>query len=452
MKRKLTALIVLIALLIPVMLASQNEVVIEWIAGKDYRIKTVSQTLDTGINKRLLANNDGLISLDFIEKNNEYIPFLLTLDGRHVYGGQNFTPYFFPGGAVIINAKNKVGVMNNAGKLIVPFKYERILYGDGVFMATDTEKISYYFDVSGKLIFSTSDPIATPYKEGLAYTSNGVYNKEAQLVFKPVVPLLDGFKDGIAAVSTGTEIVLYNAQGGVVGRLPYPKVFAWNAHYLRVGDDQKQFIVDRAGNIYYQLVYNAEFKFDLLDAQGQKLNEQPYDDIRLLENDRIALLYQLHYYFYDMKGKAMTTLPQGALEVFQDGVTLTMQDETIQLFDQEGRRLDAIKGTYLENSLSEGTLIVSAPRKTQDSVVEGYYLYDTKGRQLTFRSMTTITKRHLGVNVVYDEDMGIGYIESLNRFERVFVLEKFFRALMYSGPIALFILFLGFLFVRRYKL
>lgn len=451
MKRKLTALVVLVALLIPVVFASQNEVVIEWIAGKDYRIKTVSQSAETGIDKHQLANNDGLISLDFIEKNNEYIPFLLTLDGRHVYGGQEFTPYFFPGGAVLVNAKNKAGVMNNAGKLIVPFKYERILYGDEVFLAIDSEKVSYYFDLNGKLIFSTADPVAIPYTEGLAYTSNGVYNKQGQLVFRPAVPLTEGFKYGLAAVSTGQEILLYNTQGTLISRLPYTQVFEWNANYLRVGDNSRQYIVDHSNKVYFQLVYNAELKFDFLDAMGKKLNQAPYDDFRLLEGDKVALLYQLQYYFYEMDGSALNGLPGGSLELFQDGVTLRMQDGRIQIHDTSGRKRASIKGSYLENSLSEETFIASVSQAAERGG-RGYYLFDTQGRQLTFRPMTTITKRHLGVNVVYDEEMGIGYIQSLNRFKRVFVMDKFLQTLMYSGPSALLILLLGFLFVRRYKL
>ena len=445
MKRKLFLTITLIMILFPVFFAFRSQSIFYWLTGPDYRIKESVHLLG----ETAVANSDGLISLDFIETDLSRLPFVLNLEGRHLYGGKDFSINFFPGLAIITNSEQRVGVINNAGEVILPFEYDRIIYSDDTFMATRSGQPTIYYNQFGQPLFQTAQAVQTPFSGGLVYLSNGVHNKSGTLIFNPEAPILSGFQDGLGSAMTGSEIIIYQADGTVRARLKYPNIFDLTEGYALVGDDNLRFLVDFEGTIIMRFEYTSEGFFVARRADGTRISDVTYDDVDLLNDQRIALRNRLTYSYYDHTGKALLNPDLNLAEKFQDGYSLSSSRGEVRIYQENGRLVKTISGEYVPDTLSEGTFVVS---RSDLNGEDSQYLYSVRGKQLTYRPMTRIMPRYLGISVVFDTELGIAYLRDEPATQWVFVPSKLMMGATYAFPIGLVVMAVIYLFIRRYKL
>lgn len=445
MKRKLFLTLIVITLLFPVFFAFRSQSIFYWLTGPDYRIKE-SATLD---NEAPLANTAGLISLDYIQEDLSRLPFILNLQGRHLYGGREFTLAFYPGGAIITNNQQKVGVMTSAGDIIIPFDYDRIVYSDETFMATRASMPTIYFNQLGQPLFQTSQAVQTPFSGGLAFLSNGVHNKSGSLIFNPEAPILSGFHDELGYATTGSEVIIYQADGVVRTRLPFSNIYDLIEGYALVGSDSERLLVDFSGQTIMSFQASSPGEFVARTIDSKRLSDSTFDKIVLLPNNRIALRSRLTYQYYDYSGQPIFNPDLALAELFQDGYSVSSSGNQVRLYEESGHLVKTIDGVYVPGSLSEGTLVVSRPDLNgRDS----QFLYSVTGRQLTYRPMSQIMPRNQGISVVFDPEKGIGYLKNEPATQWVFVPSKLVLGAKYAFPIGLSLMALVFLFIRRYKL
>lgn len=444
MKRKLILFIIVIMLLFPVLFAFRSQAITYWLAGPDYRIKeSVSQSGGPAV-----ANSAHLVSLDYIDPDLSRLPFLLDLESRHVYGGSPFTADFFPGGAILINKDNKVGVISDAGEIIIEFEYDRIRYSDDTLMAVAATQPTIYYTAQGQPLFQTSQEVQTPFSEGLVYLSNGVHNTKGELIFKPEAPILKGFKDGVAAAETGSEVIVYEKDGTVLARLPYPKVYDWGHGLVLVGNDSERFVVNYQNEVQLTLTVDSEGLFTLSTPDGNDFGGLEYDLIELLDENRLLLRHRLTYRYFDMSGTPILDPELGFLEPFENGYSLTQSGGKVHLYDETGKHLKSIEGAYVPDSLSEGSFVVVRQSLNGE---DSHYLYTTNGQQKTYRPLSRIMPRTSGINLVFEDGKGVGYIRDEVVTEWVFVPSRLIEGAWYSLPIGLAALVLLIVFSRRRK-
>ena len=445
MKRRLYLLIIALTILIPVVLAFRSQAITYWLTGPDYRIKdNLAPPAQAAV-----ANNGQLISLDFIEADLSRLPFILNLQGHHLYGGRPFQAEFFPGGVILTNRDDKVGVMNDAGQIVVPFEYDRIRYRDDTLMATASGQPTVYYTAAGRPLFQTSQAVQTQFSQGLVYLSNGVRDETGQLIFNPEAPILNGWKRGVAAASNGREIIIYRSDGYVLARLPYPEVFDWTDELVLVGDGANRYLVNYDNERLIRLTPEGNHQFRLMTSDGQTFGDLAYDVIELLADNRLLLRHRLSYRYYDIAGQALFDPAIALLEPFQDGYSLSQSGGMVHIYHESGKLIKSLPGSYVAGSLSEGTLVVSRQSLSgQDS----NFLYAITGRQLTYRPLSQILPRRQGISVVFEASRGIGYLRNEAITEWVFVPSQLIQAGRISLPIGLGLLILLTIFIRRYKL
>lgn len=445
MKRKIFLFIIAIMLLFPVFFAFRSQSIFYWLTGPDYRIKESAHLLG----ETAVANSDGLISLDFIEEDLSRLTFVLNLEGKHLYGGRDFSINFFPGGAIITNNQQKVGVINNDGEVIIPFDYDRIVYSDESFMATRASQPTIYYNHLGQPLFQTAQAVQTPFSGGFVYLSNGVHNKSGSLIFNPEAPILSGFRDGLGYAMTGNEVIVYQDDGQIRARLEYPNMYELIDGYAIVGDNTTRYLVDFSGQVFMTFEYDSQGQFIARGTDGSRMGDVTYDEIRLLPNDQIALRNRLTYRYFNYSGAPLFNPGLTLAEVFQDGYSISSSGGQVRIYQDTGKLVKTIEGDYIPDSLSEGTFVVS--RKDLNGE-DAQYVYSVTGKQLTYRPMTRIMPRYLGISVVFDTEKGTGYLREEPATQWVFVPSKLLLGAKFSIPIGLGIMLLIFLFIRRYKL
>jgi len=442
MKRKIFIMIIAITLLFPVFFAFRSQPITYWLTGSDYRIKE-------SLSQPALANSANLISLDFIEPDLSRMPFLLNLEGQHLFGGRPFSVEFYPGGAILTDKDDKVGVIDDTGQTIIPFDYDRIQYSDDTFMATASGKPTVYYAASGQPLFQTSQPLQTPFSDGLVYLTNGVHDTTGKMIFNPEAPILKGFKDGVAAAANGREIVVYRKDGYILARLPYKEVYDWIDGYVLAGEGDNRVLVNYDNEVLLRLRVEGDGQFVVTTPAGDNFAGLKYDQIELLEEDSLMLRHRLTYRYYDFSGNPLINPNIGLLEPFQDGYSLSQSGGQVQIYHQSGRLVKSVPGDYVADSLSEGTFVVARPSLNgQDS----HYLCSITGKQLSYRPLNRIMPRRFGISVVFQADKGIGYLRDEPATEWVFVPSKLLQAGRWSLPIGAVITLLLYLFIRRYKL
>jgi len=445
MKRRLILFIIVITLLFPVFFAFRSQAITYWLTGPNYRIKESAP----GSGRPATANSARLISLDFIDPDLSRLPFLLDLSGRHVFGGSPFTAEFFPGGAILIDQDNRVGVISDEGEIIIDFLYDRIRYSDDTLMAVAAGQPTVYFTAQGQPLFQTSQELQTPFSEGLVYLSNGVHNRSGEMIFNPEAPILNGFRDGVAAAETGSEIILYQTDGTQVARLPYAKVYDWWDSLVLVGDDTERFVVDYQNDVKLTLTLDPEGQFRLTTPEGNDFGGLSYDLIEMVDPSRLLLCHRLTYRYFSLDGAPLSEAELSFLEPFEDGYSLTQSGGQVHVYNEAGERVKSIEGAYVPDSMSEGSFVV-----VRQSLNGGdsHYLYTASGQQKTYRPLSRIMPRSQGINLVFEADKGVGYIRDESVTEWVFVPSLLVTGAKISLPIGLLSLAGLILFMRRYRL
>lgn len=383
--------------------------------------------------KYALFNEDGkqLTGFDFTKANNTFV---------------NKT-------TVVENEKNEKGIINDNGKMVVPFgKYESIYTQNGMYKVTDKEYNSYLLDSKGKELDKLND------KDLMSYMGESGYSilqtKEEYKVFNYQGKVLVKFKrleneDDKPKVNSEDQYVsvFYNNKNYILDIINEKKVMEFDSdkHFCIktvnenndsqlilnscVGWAESQESVDyrfvnngkllyekskvECNNLYFEddlVICNASDGKYILDNKGDKsenLSDHSYIDGKTYSKQTDGAFNGVDFYVEGQLKKHIDCLKLSDTKHSKNGIYIlgtyystrcNTTSGTYQLFTKDGSLLTDKKYRSITNFDTNGIAIV-----TEDK--ENYYLINSKGEQVgnTYSRIRTATKEYYIATISNDE-------------------------------------------------
>jgi WG containing repeat len=267
----------------------------------------------------------------------------------------------------------KAGAINRTGKLVVPYKFDMVVFSEGLGLVHNDQGYGF-IDKTGAFAIPEQYDGAAPFREGLAAVASkqkwGFINKSGKLVIPMEYDAIasDAFFEGLAGVFKGGRAGFIDRSGTVIIPLQYMSVQAFSEGLAAVtNDESKVGYIDKKGalKIPYQFLLGSGFPFCHGLARGF---------VSAGAAPTLAVI--------DTSGKEKFRVHNGLYDFAPDGLALlngatTIDDGWFLLLDSHGQAVLKVQG--ISAAYSEGILSVVYRRNN----VTGLENYKSDGRLLT---------------------------------------------------------------------
>ena len=192
--------------------------------------------------------------------------------------GYNYLAAYNDDSYLIAKKVDKYGILDDRGRVVVPFEYDKILpiYNDvGVCM---TNGGYGFIGPKGKV------RISTDYQSVQGLSGNfvqvqfaykyGIMTKQGKLLIKPELDVIIDRNDGFFNLVKGGKLALMNAEGKLVTPFIYDVIGSFIEDYARVKKDGRYGFIDKNGRVRIPIIYNGVGNFRN-GVSYVVLNEQP---------------------------------------------------------------------------------------------------------------------------------------------------------------------------------
>ena len=254
--------------------------------------------------------------------------------------------------SVFDTSVQQAGAINRAGKLVVPYKFDMVVFSEGLGLV-HTDQGYGFIDKTGAFVIPAQFDGAAPFREGLAAVASkhkwGFINKSGKLVIPMEYDAIasDAFFEGLAGVFKEDRAGFIDRFGAVVIPLKFESVQAFSEGLAAVTNDESQIgYIDKKGalKIPYQFLRGSGFPFCHGLARGF---------VSAGAAPTLAVI--------DTSGKEKFRVHNGLFDFAPDGLALlngatSIDDGWFLLVDSSGRTVLKVQG--ISAAYSEGILTV----------------------------------------------------------------------------------------------
>jgi hypothetical protein len=242
-------------------------------------------------------------------------PGRLDVRSGAVYISEGCTVYEPEKGYAQVTKDDLHGIIDSAGRLIVPIKFnEAQLWGAGTIMT------AFYKEEDGKF---------------------GLYNRQGMEILKPEYNQVGAFKDGIAKVCKNDVCGFMDSLGKFVLPLKYKYASEFSE-----------------GIAYYYDETNLNEPFSFINLQGQVLYRKSYSEIGKFSEGLCMVGRNINgsqaYGYINAKGEEVITVQFDAANAFSEGLALVARGSAWFIIDKTGKPInDAVYSNVIQNVNSE---------------------------------------------------------------------------------------------------
>ena len=346
-------------------------------------------------------------------------------NGKEVFPVYDEIYDFYKGYAVVI-IKEKFGLINKEGTLIVPVKYDYIFRCDGNLIAVRNNNKWALFDKTGKQV--------TDFKyDGLEYVQEGFYvvrvnnklgvidEKGKEIIPEKYEKFEGNFNDGILAVSIHDKWGYVNSEGKEITPIKYEYADEFKDGRAKVNFNYKEGLIDKNGKVIVPLIYNDLFRLgnglsdvgvvnekDRLnmgvvnEKNGKLVTSLKYEDLynyqhldipfsgklaRIQLNDKIGLV--------DDKGKIIVPILYDSIDSLGDVFVITKGNKYGYL-DKKGKIIVAVENDCYDADIEIYGLEMYHNFLLLLSRNDKYGFADRKGNKVTPIKYDSIRRKYLG--------------------------------------------------------
>lgn len=297
-----------------------------------------------------IADNN-LFNVGWINDRIEFVWGLMNESGEIVQAPEHEEPLRFNGDFAIAIQKGKYGIIDKAGRIVVPFKYDYIDLNDDYCILTKDGihqiQCARELITLGKIDQKKTNIKPLHYAEGLvvAVDNNtgkyGYLNTDATVAVPFEYDYANSFSDGLAGVALNDRVFYIDKSGKRAFEKDFPKPYYDNDIYCEICDihgglatvidDKKMMgLIDKSGNLIVPYIYDGidlypdgtsaayregedgTISWDILDNSGNKIATIAHDDY-YLEYDYTTGIYvdmerddddeKVYYYFANKDGR-----------------------------------------------------------------------------------------------------------------------------------------------------
>jgi hypothetical protein len=248
----------------------------------------------------------------------------------------------------LITAGRRCGFINEAGKVIVPVKYDGIRnFSEGLAALKQNDKFGYGFiDKTGKFVIKPQFEKALDFAEGLAaFRINekwGFIDKSGELKIQPQFDdVMGGYFSSLVAVKKDDKWGLIDKDGKPVGEFIFDDI-DWLKNYREEGLVGVE-IAEKQGFINYK---------------GETAIELKYDYVLPFREGLAAVELNEKYGFIDKSGNIAIDFKYDEANNFNEGLAQIVVNDKIGFIDRNGNEI--IKPQYDDaRDFSEGLAVVA---------------------------------------------------------------------------------------------